>query len=299
MTRVLLAGATGYVGGHIARALHGAGHEITALVRSAEKAQAVEAQGMASIVADIGEIGRLSAGFEAIVFAPQLAHDAEAVVIEHLLDAIRGTGKALLFTSGTGVFAEITGGDWSDTSFAEQDSFPASDFASARVGTERRIVAAASDGVRGMIFRPPLIWGHGGSRHVPFVFDSVEKTGAACHIGRGLNLYSHVHIDDVAALYLLALENGKAGAIYHAVAGEESFRSIAQAVGTVTGAPIRSISLDEAVALWGDRPARFMFNVCSRARAPRSRTELGWRPQHVDLIEDILTGSYRDRYAPA
>lgn len=296
--RILATGITGYMGGHIGGALQAAGHDVTALVRSEEARATAEKTGYAATIAPIAELATLVADYDAVLFAPQLAHDEEALVIGALLDAMRGTGKTLLFTSGTGVFAQETGGEWSEDSFGEEDAFDVSPFAAPRVGTENRIMAAADD-VRGIIIRPPLVWGHGGSRHVPLIFDSIARTGKACYIGSGLNLYSNVHVDDVAALYVLALERGTAGAIYHAVSGEENFRTLAEAAAGVMGVSTRSVTLDEAIAIWGERPARFMFNMCSRSRAPRARGELQWVPRHRDLVADIREGSYFRRYAPS
>jgi len=43
--------------------------------------------------------------------------------------------------------------------------------------------------------------------------------------------------------------------------------------------------------------ARLLFGVSSRSRAVRSRAELGWSPKHLDVIDDIRHGSYREKYS--
>src|SRR5690606_34684224 len=114
-------------------------------------------------------------------------------------------------------------------------------------------------------------------------FDSVARTGAACYIGAGLNLYTHVHVDDLARQYRLALEKGVPGALYHAVAGEVNWRTLAEAVAEVMGCDTRSITFEEGCELWGEMYADLFFGVSSRSRAVRSRRELGWEPTLFDI----------------
>lgn len=62
----------------------------------------------------------------------------------------------------------------------------------------------------------PLIWGHGGSKKVPAIFESARAVGDVCHVGLGLNLHSIVHVDDLGDVFVLAAKHGTPGAIYHA-----------------------------------------------------------------------------------
>ena len=129
-----------------------------------------------------------------------------------------------------------------------------------------------------IVVRPPQVWGRGGSKQIPAIFESVAKCGAACYVGAGLNLYSHVHVDDLAELYRLALDRGVAGALYHGVAGEVNWRTIAEAVAEVMGCGTRSVTFEQACEIWGPMYADLFFGVSSRSRAVRSRAELGWSP---------------------
>jgi nucleoside-diphosphate-sugar epimerase len=74
------------------------------------------------------------------------------------------------------------------------------------------------------------------------IYRSVAVRAAACYVGQGLNTYSHVHIDDVTRLFTLALQKGRPGGLYHAVAGEVPKRWIAERVADDLGvrAPARS-----------------------------------------------------------
>ena len=55
------------------------------------------------------------------------------------------------------------------------------------------------------------------------------------HVGRGLNIWSNVHIADVADLFLLALDKAQPGSLFYAESGEANFKSVAQSIGRMLG----------------------------------------------------------------
>lgn len=295
--RVLLFGAGGYLGGAIGRALTAAGHEVAAVARDPARAAAFAQQGLTPVAGDLDDLTALRPHLEraeAVVFASAIPFDREWPVASGLIDALAGSGKAFVLTTGTAVLShETPQGEWREETYAEDDPFTPPEWIAVRVETEARVRAAADRGVRAMVVRPPLIWGHGGSKQTPAIFQSVKTTGAACYIGQGLNLYSHVHVDDLAQVYRLALERGTPGGLYHAVAGEVGWRALAEGVAEVMDCQARSVTLDEAKEIWGAFAGPLYFGVSSRSRAPRTRRELGWTPQHTDLLEDVRRGSYR------
>lgn len=289
--KVLVLGATGFLGGAVARRLAGSGHAVTGLARSAEAAERLAAAGLRPLVgdleADLGAIAEAAAAHDAVIFAPQLLLEPEYAAVSALLDRLAGHGKTFIFTSGTGVLGQRTGGDWSPDSFAEDEPFIPAKSIARRVETEDLVRAARARGVRGIVVRPPLIWGPGDHGHVASIYQSVARTGAACYVGRGLNCYTNVHIDDLARLYDLALEKGASGALYHAVAGEIPNRWIAESVARDLGVGTRSLTLEEAFEVFGKFATLVVMGASSRSRSPRARDELGWVPEHLDMLSLI------------
>ncbi|OXR43303.1 dTDP-glucose 4,6-dehydratase [Nocardia cerradoensis] len=296
--RVLILGAGGYLGSALVRCFVGAGHTVTGLVRNAAAAEQVKASGAEPVSGDLTDLpGTLALldDAEVILFAAQLLLEPERQTVEALLDALAGTGKTFVFTSGTGVLSQRTDGEWSEDTFAEDDDFVASKYIGRRRDTEDLVRAAAGRGVRAMVVRPAMIWGHGKCPMIEGFYRSAARTGEVCYVGRGLNLYSNVHVDDAAQVYRLAVDKGTAGALYHAVSGETNFRTLAEAVARELGIPTRSIDLAEAVTIWDTFTALIAFSVCSRSRAPRSRMELGWtpHPDRLDILDEVSHPAYR------
>lgn len=299
--RVLIFGAGGYLGGAIGSTLTAAGHRVDAVARDTGRAEAFARQGFGPVAGDLDDLAALNPALDqadAVVFAAAIPFDREWPTASVLLDRLADSGKAFVLTTGTAVLShETPDGEWREETYAEDDPFTPPPWIAARVETETRVRAAAARGVRAMVVRPPLIWGHGGSKQTPAIFQSVKTTGAACYIGQGLNLYSHVHVDDLAQVYRLALERGTAGALYHAVAGEVCWRAMAEGVAQAMGCEARSVTLDESKEIWGPFHGPLFFGVSSRSRSPRTRAELGWTPRRLDLLEDVRHGSYRDAFA--
>jgi nucleoside-diphosphate-sugar epimerase len=294
---VLVVGATGFVGGAVARHLARDGHRVTGLARSDAAADRLAGQGVTPLLGDLdggrAEVVAAAARSDAVVFAAHLEAPDEEEVVAELLDALAGTGKAFLFTSGSGVLIQRTAGGWSEDSFAEDDPFTVEPLAARRLAVEALVRAAADRRVRAVVIRPGLVWGPGDHGHVSMVYASVARTGAACYVGEGLNTYSNVHVDDVARLFGSALAGGVPGALYHAVSGETPNRWIAQAVADDLGRPTRSLSPDEAVAVWGEFGA-LLLAASSRIRAPRARRELGWTPERTDMLSMVGEPRLRD-----
>jgi nucleoside-diphosphate-sugar epimerase len=290
--RVLIYGANGYLGGRLVKRMVEAEHTVSGFVRSKTAADNLRQMGAQPVLGDLDDpVTTLAplADNDAIIFAAQLMLEAEHKTIKAVLQAIRGTGKTFILTSGTAVLSQRTDGDWSEDTFTEFDEFVPSKYIGFRQTTENLVREAAGDGIRAMVVRPPLIWGNGGCLTVKQLYLSAAKTGAVCYIGRGLNLYSSVHVDDLAELYRLALDKGVAGALYHCVSGETNFRAMAEGVARVLNLPTRSITMPEAMQIWDKFTAIIALGVCSRSRCPRARKDLGWAPSpdRLDILDEI------------
>ena len=115
-------------------------------------------------------------------------------------------------------------------------------------------------------------------------------------MGPGTNLWGNVHIADVVALYLLALEKAQAGSLYYAENGEASFKQIAQSIGRMLGLGGRTQDWPIGEAVEGLGPGAYLsFGSNSRVRGVESR-KLGWKPTQGGVFDEIEKGVYAEVY---
>jgi nucleoside-diphosphate-sugar epimerase len=295
--KIVIFGASGYIGQRTVRRLLDDGHSVTGFVRSNRGRDVVAALGAETIVAGLDDAAATKAALQshdAAIWLAQLMLDEEKRLIGDFLKTLRGSGKTFIFTGGASVLSVPTQGEWSEKSFAETDSFIPRRELALRAETENSVRVAAQSGVRAIVVRPPLVYGHGGCKVISDLYHSARKTGAVCYVGRGLNTYSSVHVDDLAHLFSLALQRGTAGALYHCVAAEVPFRLMAETIAKKLGVGTRSVTLEEAQQVWDKFTGSTVFSSCSRVRAPVARAELGWtsQPDRSDILEECLHPAY-------
>jgi len=298
--KIFCTGASGYIGGSVAARLAAAGHQVTGLVRSIEKADAVRAFGIAPVMGtlDDGEILAQAARAADVVVNAASADHRGAVVA--LLEALIGTGKAFIHTSGSSIVGTRSRGERADDIFDEDTPFTPSPARAARVALNEFILSHRDKDCRPVIICPSLIYGtgHGAGRdsvQVPLLIKLAKKRGNAAHAGLGENIWSNVHIDDLVTLYALAIERAPAGSFYFAENGENSMREVCEAINRMLGFVGRPtpMSMQAGAAEWGEGTAEDTMASNSRVRAKRAREELGWRPTARGLIEEIEHGCYR------
>jgi nucleoside-diphosphate-sugar epimerase len=300
--KVFVTGASGYIGGSVAAGLLATGHKVLGLVRSEERASEVRALGIEPVVGTLTDTKQLA----------ELAREADAVIdtanaddrgaVEAMLPALAGSGKAFIHTSGSSIVADLAGGERSDKIYEDDTPVTPLPGRAARVAIDQLVRAAAKNGVRAMVVCPTMIYGRGhgarkDSAQVPRLIALAKKHGVGRHVGRGENIWSNVHIDDLVPLYLLALEKGPPGAFYYAENGENALREVAAAISRMLGFGGRTepMSLQDAIAEFGEISAQYSYGSNSRVRAVRARRELGWKPTGRALLDDIQHGSYAGR----
>jgi nucleoside-diphosphate-sugar epimerase len=297
--RVFITGAGGYIGGTVAALLMARGHRVTGLARSPEKAEQLRTAGIEPVIGTLDDtraLADVARRTDAVVNAADSDHRAAAAA---LIEALAGSGKPLLHTSGISILGDKAGGERSDRIFTEDTAFEPAAEKAARVAIDRLVREAAQRHVRSVVLCNPLIYGRGLGLHpdsvqIPTLAEQARRSGVARYIGRGLNIWSHAHVEDVAELYLLALEQAPAGSFYFVENGEVSFRDMTAAVAAAFGlGPAQSWTIDAAIAAWGYQRAVFSLGSNCRVRSDRARRELGWRPKHssvIDWIRQDLTG---------
>lgn len=296
--KILLLGATGYLGSAVAHHLADTGHSVAALVRPG---------GTVPTTADVAEVrhgdlkdpdsltAAVSRDIDAVVHLATPSGDqaTDRAAAQALLAPLRGTGRAFLYGSGTWVLGHTTRA-------ATEDS-PVHPIAvvADRPAIEQQVLAAGRDGVRGVVIRPGVVHGHGGG--IPaLLVDLARQRGIGTTVGNGRARWPMVHVDDLARLFLLALE-APTGTLVHAVA-EPSVPVTALAAAAARAAGVRQLvrhwPTSQAAALLGPAFAEALA-IEQTVSGERAKQQFGWEPRELQAVDDLASGSYSSARAMA
>lgn len=294
--KVLVSGANGYIGKAIARQLITRGHDVVGLVRSEAGRQSLDALAIPSVKGDLNDAASLAAAAADVDAVIETASADHADSTRAFLDALRGTDKTYIRTSGTGIYLDHATGEFNPVMHTEDDGFTPIKELQHRFAIDQTVLEAASS-LRTIIIRPSMIYGYGASEQLPVLLRAAWRHQLSGWSGEGANRYGNVYLDDLAVAYQLALEQAEGGSVYNIAADEDDFKTIGEAIGTLVGVPARPFK-DRAE---GDATLGVIwtsgFASNSRTDSTKARTELGWEPVGPGLIDELTSGSYHHVWA--
>ncbi|MDJ0569661.1 MAG: NAD-dependent epimerase/dehydratase family protein [Pleurocapsa sp. MO_192.B19] len=300
--KIFLTGATGYIGTVVAQKLQAAGYSVVGLARTKMAAQKLILRNIEPFIGDLRspdsliQVARQTDGIIHTAFIHDFKNWTSAVTRERkfiatISDALAGSGKPLIVTSDSGVLG--------DTKKAIADeNYPISKNAilACRAQAERDILQASQLDIRTVVLRLPFyVYGlTSGTFLAAMQIKTALEMGVFQYIESGNQQVSTAHVDDVAQLYLLALEKAPAGSLFQAATESGiTTKAIAQAIADMTVCDTESICFEEAVFNWGETLATF-FSINNQISATKAIQQLGWQPQvGRSLLEEIKTGWYR------
>ncbi|WP_242148750.1 SDR family oxidoreductase [Sphingomonas sp. BAUL-RG-20F-R05-02] len=293
--RVFLTGATGFIGSHVIPELLDRGHQVLGLTRSNAGASRLEEAGVEVHRGDLNQPETLASGAAAVdaVIHCAFDHNFETFFentkkdernIAAMGEALEGTQKPFLITSGVGIGTPLGGGLATEDVLNPRHANP-------RIATELAGAALIARRIDVRTIRLPQV--HDTTRAgliTPLVAEA-RRAGAVAYVGEGQTRWSAAHVSDVAKLYVLALEKGEPGARYNASVEEGvTARAIAEAIGKGTGLPVRSVATEEVEHYFGwMAPFAALDMIASNAW---TRARLGWEPTGPDLLTDLAVMEY-------
>lgn len=310
--RVLVTGATGFTGGHLARALAAGGDWVRALTRS--PAPGLEADGIETVAGDLRDpaaLRRAAAGVEVVFHIAAIYRQAglrdeeyravNAAAVRTVIEAAAAVGaRRVVHCSTVGVHGDITRPPANeDAPLKPGDIYQVTKLEGERIARE----AAERTGVEVVIARPTGIYGPG-DRRLLKLFRGVAR-GRFPVLGSGRIFYHLTYIDDLVAGFRLCGTVGQAAGRTYILAGGEvtSLNELVALVAEAAQVPPPRLHLPvwpfwlagalcEAVcAPLGIEPPLYRRRVdfFTKSRAfdiARARAELGYAPA-VGLREGI------------
>jgi nucleoside-diphosphate-sugar epimerase len=288
---VFVTGATGFIGSAIVSELLTAGHKVLGLTRSDAGAKALLAAGAQVHRGDLEDLESLRSGAanaDAVIhtafnhdFSKFVANcEADRKVIEALGDAVTGSSRLLMVTSGTLIATSGPG-----IPVTEHD-LPASMKVIPRAASEEATASVGARGVRTAIVRLPQVHDTVKQGLITFAIQVAREKGVSAYVGDGLNRWPAAHVLDTARLYRLVLEKAEAGDRFHAVAEEGvAMKDIAEAIGRGLKVPVVSLTPEDASKHFGWL-AEFVGRDAPASSA-YTRGKLGWKPTGPGLMSDL------------
>lgn len=318
--RVLVAGATGAIGKRLIPLLVQAGHSVTGMTRSPDKAGGLRAAGAEAAVVDaldaaavaiaverarpdaiIHELTAILADLDPRKFEEQfrLTNRLRTEGTDHLLAAARSSGvRRFIAQSYAGWPYARTGG----TVKTEDDPLDPNPPAAFRgiLKAIRHLESAVlqASGIEGLVLRYGSFYGPG---------NAIGENGAVVEqlrhrrfpvIGGGTGVWSFIHIDDAARATLAAVERGAPG-IYNIVDDDpapvsEWLPTLARIVGAKP--PLRMPAWLGRLAI-GEQGVVMMRDIRGASNR-KAKRDLGWQPQWPTW-RDGFRHALSDRGTPA
>jgi nucleoside-diphosphate-sugar epimerase len=295
--RVFVAGASGAIGQPLVRRLTAAGHEVTGMTRSADRAAEIRADGAAAVVCDVYDRSALA---EAVRAARPEALVHELTALPPVLDMrrpetyeatnrLRGEGTRILLEAADAVggvqrivaqsvaFLYAPTGGWVKSEadpVLERIPGPMGDAARALADLEAQVLA-----VDGLVLRYGFFYGPGTHYAADGQYANEVRRRRLPVVGAGTGTFSFIHVDDAAAATEAALERGDPG-VYNIVDDDP--------------APLREWLPEYASALGARRPLRVprwlaglvagrgaaaMATTMRGASNAKAKKALGWQPE--------------------
>jgi len=297
--KIFLTGATGYIGNIVAQKLKASGHGVIGLARSDKSEQQLRSQEITVHRGNLQDPDSLSEGAKladvvihtAMPSPMEIQDFAEigriaAVAQQALFDGLKGTDKVLITTSGTGAY-----GDTGETLVDEDTPIPNDGPLQGFGKAEQMVLNSTKYEVRGMIIRPSIVYGNGGGGVAHSLIHGIRQAGYGAYVAGVDSHLSVVHVDDLADLYMLMLDQLPIGELFNAVSEIVAIKDIVKAAmipADVTG-ELRAIEPHEAMqyGFVGQYMGRNM-----RVSAEKAKRVLGWQPTAPSILDDLRSGSY-------
>jgi nucleoside-diphosphate-sugar epimerase len=308
--KVLVTGATGFVGSHLAQTLAAAGHSVRALVRPSKRTRRLADVGVELFEGELTKaddvrnaargcrfIYHLAAAFRNVAHSDAHYWSVNVGGTLNVIAAARAEGcERLVHCSTGGVHGHIERPPADETYRFK----PGDIYQRTKLEGELAAAAAAADGAPVAIVRPGAVYGEGDLRFLP-LFRAIQQNRFAM-VGSGRTRLHMVHVDDLVRGLMLAATHPQARGEAFLIAGSEAptLNEIAQTVADTLGVRRRLLH----VPVWPVYAAAVLCEaVCARLgmEPPLHRRRVGFFTHHreFDIQKARRLIDYQPRVAVA
>ncbi len=298
--RVFLAGASGAIGRPLVPRLLAAGHEVTGMTRSEERAELIRAAGARAAVVDVFDRETLraavtEAGAEVVLheltalpermsFRDKQLYSATNRVrgegTRNLMEAARAAGARRFITQSVAFLYEPTGGLVKTEEDATMKDAPAPFGESMRILKQMERTVTSAEDLEGLVLRYGFFYGPGTHYADDGAYATEVRKRRLPIVGEGTGVTSFVHVDDAADATVAAVTRGAPG-VYNITDDEPAaMRDWVPVYAAAAGAkPPRRVPVWLARLVAGRPVAVFALSLRG-ASNEKAKRELGWEPAH-------------------
>lgn len=230
--KLLVTGATGFVGGHLTRRLLSLGHDVSILVRKTSDSKVIEElkgkgakvhfgdvtdrDSVFSAVKDKDIVFHIAALFRQAKHPDSVYWDVNVKGTENVLDASEEFGiEKVIHCSTIGVHSHILNPPANeDEEYRPGDIYQITKCEGEKLARER----FDSGKLKGAVIRPAMIWGEG-DRRILKLFKGVKNRRFPI-IGNGKTQMHWIYVHDLVESFILAAERDEANGQVYIIAGE-------------------------------------------------------------------------------
>ena len=264
--RIFLTGATGYIGGEVATALRGAGHEIAALVRPDSDTGNLRELGAVLFSGDLNSLPSLRQqleNYDAFVHIAASATDrqeTDRVAVE----TFAAIDRPFIYTSGVWVLGNTD-------SASEGSPVNPLELVAWRPAHEERVL-----GTGGAVVRPGCVYG-GRQGLLGAWFAAAEQNAPLQIVGDGTNRWAMVDLGELAGVYVRAIERRAKGVLHAIDDSHDTLETMARAI--APNGTIEKLPLELARTAMG--PFADALAVDQVIASTETREKLDWSPRRT------------------
>jgi dihydroflavonol-4-reductase len=283
--KVFITGATGFVGGHVARAYAAEGASMRLLTRSSSNLSGIEGIAAETVVGDLRQpealrsalsgcdvLVHVAADYRLWVRDPEEMYAANVYGTRELLKLAREVGVSrVVYTSSVATMGFKTDATIVDEATPVSLANMIGHYKRSKFLAEQEAISAARAGQHVMILNPTTPIGPGDAKPTPtgrILVDFLNRNFPA-YVDTGLNL---VDVTEVARMHVAALLRGTPGERYILGGENLTLKQILDRLSTMTGLPSPTMKVPHAVAMmfaFYDEN----FNGKLRGKEPRATVE--------------------------
>ncbi|MEW6732601.1 MAG: NAD-dependent epimerase/dehydratase family protein [Acidobacteriota bacterium] len=310
-SKILITGATGFIGGYLVKSLLARHDNLVCLVRN-RNVRALGQAGVKTVTGDITNresLRQAMTGVDAVFHLAALyqigvrdkarMHQINVVGTRNVCEIARELGVPRLIYCSTVAALGNTGNTIADENFPHDGKFQ-SEYCRTKYLAHQEAKALIEKGAPIIIVMPSVVYGPGDPSALAESWQRYLK-GKMPFCVAPETRYTYVHVEDVVAGMISAYERGRVGESYILAGQVISNREMLNILARLTGRPMPQRTLpfallkvaaifDELFSAWQRKTPlvsreaiRMMENCHWAASAAKAQQELDWQPRPLDV----------------